>query len=100
MPISSKITPFASAVLTALAAQALPADAATKEKCFGVARAGLNGCAAGPGTKCAGTSTVDYQGNAWTLVDKGTCLDIELPATADGSPRMPSLEAIDRDLPA
>ena len=25
------------------------------------------------GTTCAGTSKVDYQGNAWTLVPKGTC---------------------------
>lgn len=50
-----------------------------KEKCYGVAKAGQNDCAAGPGTTCAGTSTVDYQGNAWKLVDAGTCLDIETP---------------------
>ena len=29
--------------------------------------------AAGPGTTCAGTSKVDYQGNAWAFVPKGTC---------------------------
>ena len=28
---------------------------------------------AGPGTSCAGTSTVDYQGNAWKYVAKGEC---------------------------
>jgi uncharacterized membrane protein len=50
-----------------------------KEKCYGVAKAGKNGCAAGPGTSCAGTSTRDYQGNAWTLVAKGTCTSIETP---------------------
>lgn len=50
-----------------------------KEKCYGVSLAGQNDCAAGPGTSCAGTSTVDYQGNAWTYVDEGTCLDIETP---------------------
>ena len=55
--------------------------------------------AAGPGTTCAGTSTVDYQGNAWTLVDAGTCMDIELPAMEDGTMRMGSLEALERDLP-
>ncbi|NDR56362.1 DUF2282 domain-containing protein [Pseudoruegeria sp. M32A2M] len=66
-----------------------------KEKCFGVSMAGKNDCAAGPGTTCAGTSTVDYQGNAWTLVDAGTCETMELP---EG--RMGSLEALDRDLPA
>ena len=34
------------------------------EQCYGVAMAGKNDCAAGPGTTCAGTSKVDYQGNA------------------------------------
>lgn len=50
-----------------------------KEKCYGVSLAGKNDCAAGPGTSCAGTSTVDYQGNAWTYVDAGSCLTIETP---------------------
>ena len=40
-------------------------------KCYGVALAGKNDCAAGPGTTCAGTSTVDYQGNAWKNVEGG-----------------------------
>ena len=71
----------------------------TKEKCYGVSLAGKNDCAAGPGTTCAGTSTVDYQGNAWTLVPAGTCADIELPDMADGTARMGSLEELDRDLP-
>ena len=59
-----------------------------KEKCYGIALAGKNDCAAGPGTSCAGTSTVDYQGNAWTYVDAGTCEETETP-TGTGS-----LEAI------
>lgn len=49
------------------------------EKCFGVAKAGKNDCAAGPGTSCAGTSTANYQGNAWKLVKAGTCLSIKTP---------------------
>ncbi|MCA0243593.1 MAG: DUF2282 domain-containing protein [Proteobacteria bacterium] len=56
--------------LAQTAAHAQPAD---KEKCFGVAMKGKNDCAAGPGTTCAGTSKVDDQGNAWTLVPKGSC---------------------------
>ncbi len=36
-----------------------------KEKCYGVSMAGKNDCAAGPGTTCAGTSKMDFQGNAW-----------------------------------
>ena len=91
----------AGAVAAALTSVATtPVHAMEKEKCFGVSLAGENDCAAGPGTTCAGSSTVDYQGNAWTLVDAGTCMDIELPAMADGTARMGSLEALERDLPA
>lgn len=49
------------------------------EKCYGVSKAGKNDCAAGPGTSCAGTSTRDYQGDAWTLVPKGSCEGIDTP---------------------
>lgn len=49
------------------------AQGANMEKCFGIAKAGKNDCAAGPGTSCAGTSTVDGQGDAWMLVPAGTC---------------------------
>lgn len=96
-----KTMAIASAVTAALAAHTTTdAQAAGKEKCFGVSLAGKNDCAAGAGTTCAGSSTVDYQGNAWTLVDEGTCAEIELPAMADGTPRVGSLEELDRDLPA
>jgi len=77
-----------------------PVMAQEMEKCFGVSLAGKNDCAAGPGTTCAGTSKVDYQGNAWTLVPAGTCLTMEIPAAADGMARTGSLEALDRDIPA
>ena len=63
---------LAGAVTTALATTAAAgpltkaevdaAVAAKKEKCFGVALKGQNDCAAGPGTTCQGTSTVDFQG--------------------------------------
>jgi len=55
------------------------AGSGEKEKCYGVSLAGKNDCAAGEGTSCAGTSVVDYQGNAWTYVDAGTCATIETP---------------------
>ncbi|MBL4916935.1 DUF2282 domain-containing protein [Szabonella alba] len=79
---------------------ATPVMAQDMEKCFGVSLAGQNDCAAGPGTTCAGSSTVDYQGNAWTLVPAGSCVTTELPAAADGMARMGSLEALERDVPA
>jgi len=69
------------------------------EKCYGVSMAGKNDCAAGPGTTCAGTSKVDYQGNAWSLVPAGTCETMELPAGDDGMARKGSLTALERDLP-
>ncbi|MEC3859934.1 DUF2282 domain-containing protein [Mesobacterium sp. TK19101] len=87
------------AVAASLAASAGVVHAQAQEKCFGVSMAGQNDCAAGPGTTCAGTSKVDYQGNAWTLVEAGTCASIELPAMADGTPRMGSLMALERDIP-
>ena len=86
---------LASAVTTGLAtiAAAAPltkaedkaAVAAHKEKCYGVALKGQNDCAAGPGTTCQGTSTVDFQGNAWKFVRGGTCTSIQLPNGGHGS---------------
>ncbi|MEQ6202580.1 DUF2282 domain-containing protein [Sulfitobacter sp. HNIBRBA2951] len=100
MSTTLKTLAIAGAVATSMTGAATTADAAAKEKCYGVSVAGANDCAAGPGTTCAGTSVTDYQGNAWTLVDAGTCESIELPAMADGTARTGSLEALDRDLPA
>ncbi|MEM6617933.1 MAG: DUF2282 domain-containing protein [Pseudomonadota bacterium] len=95
-----KTLAVASAVAAAVIGHTNAAEAQSKEKCYGISLAGQNGCAAGPGTTCAGTSTVDYQGNAWTLVDAGTCTTIDLPAMADGTERNGSLEPMERDLPA
>jgi len=89
-----------SAVAAAVSAPA-PAQAQAKEKCYGISLAGKNDCAAGPGTTCAGTSTVDYQGNAWTLVPAGDCVkygvegaakEFQLPGGRKGS-----LTPLDRD---
>ncbi len=105
----SKSKVLTSAMVTAAVAAALstpgmtPAKAESKEKCYGIALAGKNDCAAGPGTTCAGTASVDYQGNAWKLVPTGDCAkygveeqiaDYELPGDRKGS-----LEALERDLP-
>lgn len=77
---------FANAALAATLAAGLLSGAAvaaeTKpamEKCYGIAKAGHNDCAAGPGTSCAGTSKVDYQGNSWKLVKAGTCEATKTP---------------------
>jgi uncharacterized membrane protein len=76
---------LASSFAAALALAASPALAAPKpmrtdmEKCYGISLKADNDCAAGPGTTCAGTSRVDYQGNAWKYVAKGTCTQIPTP---------------------
>jgi uncharacterized membrane protein len=91
--ISSVI--LAGAVSTALASFAVAAPltkaevkaalSAHKEKCYGVALKGQNDCAAGAGTSCQGTSTVDFQGNSWKFVEHGTCQSIVLPNGGRGS---------------
>ena len=76
------VTAVALAALTAGAALAQDKGASIKgekEKCYGISMAGKNDCAAGPGTTCAGTSKVDYQGNAWKYVPKGTCDTMKTP---------------------
>jgi uncharacterized membrane protein len=70
---------LAASVTAGLAATPAAAQKTPMEKCYGVAKAGENDCAAGPGTSCAGTSTRDYQGNAWKLVPKGSCESISTP---------------------
>lgn len=80
--ISRSLLPAAALAATlgsALAMTAAPVHAgeqakASPEKCFGVALAGKNDCAAGTGTTCAGTSKKDYQANSWKSVPAGTCL--------------------------
>ena len=84
---------LAGAVTAAVASFAVPASAAEMEKCYGVSLKGQNDCAAGAHS-CAGTATIDYDGQSFKLVPAGTCMTMELP---DG--RMGSLEALDRDLP-
>jgi uncharacterized membrane protein len=101
--LMKSITCALASALTAVVALAAgdlqQARAADSEKCFGIALAGENECAAGPGTTCAATSTVDYQGNAWKLVPKGTCETITL-TTKDGRQVSGSLMPLTRDLPS
>ncbi len=76
---SLQLSLAAAALLATSATAPAQAQSSDKERCFGVSLKGQNDCAAGPGTTCAGTSSVDYQGNAWKYVPKGTCLTITTP---------------------
>ena len=57
------------------AVHAAPAQAdASKEKCYGIAKAGSNDCASATGShSCAGTATKDKDQGDWKYVEKGTC---------------------------
>ena len=49
-------------------------DAAGKEKCYGVAKAGKNDCASASGShSCAGQAKKDNDMGDWKYVAKGTC---------------------------
>jgi uncharacterized membrane protein len=78
---------LATALGSALAGNAsahLEEGAAGKEQCYGIALAGQNDCAGGPGTSCAGSSKKDYQGTDWKLVPAGTCVTIKSPTSSTG----------------
>jgi uncharacterized membrane protein len=74
-----KTTTLISTALTSLiafgalssSAQAADEKAAT-EKCYGIAKAGKNDCAANAHS-CAGQSTKDANGKEWVKVPMGTC---------------------------
>lgn len=71
----------ASAMLAAIAvpmlAKAGPAAAPTfqAEKCYGIAKAGLNDCQTATHS-CAGTASKDGQADSWIYVPAGTCAKI------------------------
>jgi len=81
------------ALAAALSAGA--AHAQSQERCYGAALAGQN---EGVGdTSAQGSSSVDYQGDAWIMVAQGTCVTLPLPPQPDGTPRRGALEPLARD---
>ena len=94
---------LAGALATVAKAGPAPAQPGA-DKCYGVALAGKNDCAAGAGTTCAGTSTVDYDPAHWKYVAKGSCEvddDAQGPRLADRDvrPRPSPLAFRPRPLP-
>ncbi len=85
-------------VAAALSATAMMAPAAeTRERCYGIAKAGAND---GIGTRdMPGTSSLDFQGDAFVWVPAGSCLTFAVPVTADGTRRRGAREPLDRDRP-
>jgi uncharacterized membrane protein len=61
-------------VCAAGAASAADAPKPEQEKCFGIAKAGQNDCAAANGAHgCAGQAKMDKGAADWKYVAKGTC---------------------------
>jgi uncharacterized membrane protein len=80
-----------------LATLAIAPASSAEERCYGVApAAGNDGI---DDREAPGTSTVDFQGNAWIAVPDGSCLTRPVPVQPDGTPRRGSLEPLDRDRP-
>ena len=69
---------LAGALATVAKAGPAPAQPGA-DKCYGIALSGKNDCAAGAGTTCAGTSTVDYDPADWKYVAKGSCEAMTTP---------------------
>lgn len=103
---TAKLGLMAATIAAAAAMTAVPAQAqGAKEKCYGISLKAKNDCAAGPGTSCAGTSTIDYQGNAWAYVPKGECVKFGTATDAKSPHYLPggrkgSLTPLTRDLRA
>ena len=85
------------ATLMAAGLMSLGPAAFADERCYGISPAGRN--AGLDDREAPGTSTIDYQGNAWTMVPDGTCLTQRVPVTPDGTPRRGALQPLDRDRP-
>jgi uncharacterized membrane protein len=74
MLVRSALAALVAVAASATIAQAGPAAKPTYdfEKCYGVAKAGLNDCETATHS-CAGTSTADAQGDSWLYLPAGTC---------------------------
>ena len=80
--IAAQIAALAGAV--AVMATPVDSDAGDRERCYGIAEAGQNDCAAAFVHSCAGLATEDYSGTEWTIVPMGTCVEPGSTAAFDG----------------
>lgn len=87
------LSAFAALASSAALSQVALADDTSKEKCFGIAAAGKNDCAATGNNSCAGTSKVNFDKEAWKYVPAGTCVKTEV-TLPDGTKRNGALSPI------
>jgi uncharacterized membrane protein len=70
--MSKKTTILLSSIIALGTVGVSTAEAAAKEKCYGVSKAGKNDCATKT-SSCAGTAKEDNQKDAFVVVPKGLC---------------------------
>lgn len=73
--LEAKLAAAAVMVALSIAGSTTAAHAGgSKEKCYGIAKAGQNDCADAAGHhSCAGQAKADYAPSEWKYVAKGTC---------------------------
>ena len=76
LPIASAVAATVGLPLAAALAGPAPAPSFTAEKCYGVAVAGHNDCAATGGHSCAGEAKMTADPKSWIYVPTGTCTKI------------------------
>ncbi len=79
--VSTAITSLLAFGAATLSTAAYAEDGAAKEKCFGVAKAGENSCAAN-GHSCQGQAKTDNDPGDWKYVAKGQCAELGGSPTA------------------
>ena len=80
---------LASVLALGLIGHASAADDMTKEKCFGIAKAGQNDCANLSGShSCAGQTKADMMADDWKYVAKGTCKEMKGMTEAEAKTKM------------
>ena len=74
LALQATLATFLAAGVMAAAHAGPAAPDPSKDKCYGVAKAGQNDCASASGShSCAGTATKDGDPGDWKYVAKGTC---------------------------
>lgn len=86
-------TALASLLASGVSSTSFAADP-SKEKCYGISKAGQNDCANLAGThSCAGQSKTDNNIGEWKLVAKGTCKSLSGLSHAEAKAKFKSTKS-------
>ena len=82
----NKFTFLLALAATSFSVTANATDDIPQEKCYCVAKAGHNDCAAGGTHTCAGKSITDFDCHDWKYVASNSCVDVGGSLVAGQSP--------------